>query len=84
VIQATVETLIHYFPHMCELRATRVAGMTMRSPAIGGLDDMPDARICDPHVLSPVLMCGVAVHRVIEGIEGGTFKVLVEERFPMA
>jgi hypothetical protein len=37
-----------------------------------------------PHVLSPVLMCGVAVHRVIEGIEGGTFKVLVEERFPMA
>jgi hypothetical protein len=48
VIQAAVETLIHYFPHMCELRAARVAGMAMRSPATGGLDDMPDARICDP------------------------------------
>jgi hypothetical protein len=48
VIQAAVETLIHYFPHMCELRAARVAGMAMRSSATGGLDDMPDARICDP------------------------------------
>jgi hypothetical protein len=44
-IQATVKTLIHYFPHARELRAV---GMVMRSPAAGGLDGTPDARICDP------------------------------------
>jgi hypothetical protein len=47
-IQAAVKTLVHYFPDTHELRVTRAVGMVMRSLAPGGLDGMPDTRICDP------------------------------------